>query len=123
MWSTVDRADTPRPRRTQFEDTYTTVCMDLLDGALSLVNSEAPVISIPVHSSLVPWPTHTPCLDSNSGIMSHGHTHRLGAWRLRNPVAGGVGSCYLFTVSGYISHGGLHSGHIDGTAMQRHARG
>ena len=74
-----------------------------------------------VKSSFV-FLAHTPCLDSNSGIVSHGHTHRLGAWRLRNPVAGGLDSYYLFMVSGSIM-GVLHSGHNDGTAVQRHARG
>lgn len=122
MWSTVDRADTPRPRRTQFEDTYTTVCMDLLDGALSLVNSEAPVISIPVHSSLVPWPTHPP-----ASILT------LESCRTVIPTASEHGVCEIPSQGALVltiylrsqdrSHGGLHSGHSDGTAMQRHARG
>lgn len=58
-----------------------------------------------VKSSLV-FLAHTPCLDSNSGIVSHGHTHRLGAWRLQNPVAGGLGSYYsVFIYRLRINHG------------------
>jgi hypothetical protein len=76
--------------------------MALPDDSLSLSPADqlgSASDSCNVKSSVVSL-AHTPCLDSNSGMVSHGHTHRLGAWRLQNPVAGGVGSYYLFMVSG-----------------------
>lgn len=56
----------------------------------SAVGDSTSIIAVTSRALVSSTPTKPLRLDSNSGIVSHGHTHRLGAWRLQNPVTGGL---------------------------------